>query len=109
MGKIEREYQTILSIEFSEPDKAKKYFINGDWSESMWKCSDLEDLGETILDSFINSSHEDLYEKNKICGTGKDIEGFNYFLSNFCCDEYTSSADVYGKIIVRVEQEPTRE
>ena len=107
--KIKRTYETILSIEFSDKNKAENHFIDSDWSEFFWDMSDLEELGECILDAFVNIPHGDLYKKHERYARGKNIEGFDDFVSNFGCDEYKSSNDEYGDIIVKIVQEPERQ
>lgn len=107
--KFTRSFKTELSIEFSDAEKAEKFFIDSDWSEFFFSSSDMEDFSEILLEQFINSQHGSIYVKGKVVGRGKDIEGYNHFLSNFDCDEYKSSSDEYGDIIIKVEENNYRD
>ena len=75
--KLEREFRTVLTIEFLDPETSEKYFIDGNWSESFWACDDLEELGESLLEAFASAPYEFLVDSHdRWRGWGKDVEGF---------------------------------
>lgn len=76
--KIKSIYETEITVQFDDPEKAKQFFLEGDWSEVFWSHDDLEelaaDLGVSVKDG-CKSWNEDLQRPTVSCdGYGTFVE-----------------------------------
>lgn len=96
--KFEVEFNMEMEVEFKDPEKAKKFFINSEWSNFFWSVSDLEELVEYICTGFHNESeYYDIDCKSMV----RTVEGFGVFVKN--AGIYTASCEKeFGDIIIKI-------
>lgn len=84
---------TEIDIQFSDEEKAKAYFIDGDWKEYFFTYSDMRDLCEHIAYSFhMQGGWREAY-----------VEGFGTFIRE---DEiWKVTNEDFGTIFIREEQD----
>ena len=77
MSKIRCSFEMEIDINFQDTDKAKSYYIDGDWKESFYSLADLEEVAEQLSYSFyVEDEKWDKILKAVI----KFVEGFGTFV-----------------------------
>lgn len=77
MSKFRTSFEMEIDVTFHDPDKAKAYFIDGDWKESFWT---LECLGEVAKKLAHHFHGEPLYFDPKEKRVARMVEGFGRFI-----------------------------
>ena len=101
MKKFEVTMEAELSVSFSNPEKAKSFFIDGDFRKYFYEISDMEELVKYIAVAF-HHSHE-YFDKAKNA-FARSPEGFGFYVkkeNNY----YEADWVEFGKISIRYEQE----
>ena len=93
----EVEFEARVTVEFSDHDKAKKFFIGGEWSKTFWDLSDMEELTQYIASTFIDESVFYNKDLKKLC---KSLEGFGVFEKDEKSQSFTSISDLFGAVTV---------
>jgi len=91
--------QVELSVKFTEPSKAKQFFLDGDWKRSFYDFSGLNDLADHIAWGFHQAPQS--YGGKVIF---RSIEGFPDFKRD---DDmvYISEDPLYGAIIISIKSQ----
>lgn len=96
-----------IKVVFTEPEKAKAFFIDGDWRESFFEFSHLEQLAEFLM---LNTSDKlrvmDHWREDGELHFGANIEGFPYFYKT--ADQQglaTKENPIIGQIIITGDSE----
>lgn len=78
--KFKAEITNEARVVFREPEKAKAFFVDGDWKHAFWEIESLEDLACNIAKA-VADSPEDLAESEnkKTFRTVRKTEGFGKF------------------------------
>jgi len=93
--------QGVFSVEFTDPEKSKAFFIDGQWKDSFYDFSSLGSLSGHIVFNFYHTPRAYKAAKGDFI---KNIEGFSAFILN-PAGNYVSSDNDYGKIIVKCVHE----
>ena len=104
MTKYRTDFEMQIDVEFVEPEKAKAFFIDGDWKESFWSFDDLDEVAESISRLFFYEvEHWNREQKAFV----RFLEGYGYFVRQG--DVYISSKEYAeaGEIRIREELELT--
>jgi hypothetical protein len=104
MSEFRTSFEMEIDVSFADPEKAKAYFIDGEWKDSFWEIDDMEELAKYIAHSFhVEGDRYDAERKAIV----RSAEGFgDYILGDsglYHLDE--TSAEYVGGITVRYEME----
>ena len=99
------ELKAEIDVSFSDPEKAKAVFIDGDWKDYFWVIDDLENLATDLANAFHNEPQHWKYDHEKQKGWyQKSPEGFGTFIQqdngSFVMEDETT-----GKITISYEME----
>lgn len=75
--KFKNTIQCEIEIDFKDKAKAKAFFIDGDWSETFYEISDLDELASILGFAFHNA------EERLRQGLVKSIEGFGDYIYSY--------------------------
>lgn len=104
MRKFRTFFEMEIDVEFDNPEKAEAFFIDGDWKKSFWTFDDLDEVAESIANSFHweNDHWDKDYKK-----TAKFLEGYGNFIriKPDVWESCPSSIDECGKITIRINME----
>jgi len=107
--KIEVIYESKIVIEFCDPEKARAYFIDGDWKDSFYTFDDLEEVADLLGSQLVDEgSWRWNFEINKWgCSScegfpefqlnGKEITSFN--------DYGADHGEIKAQIISQIESD----
>ena len=107
---MKKKYEVNLSSEYTVtfPDEQRiiDYYIDGDWKETFYTFSDIEDLIRNLMYIFVRTDLESQTGKEGEHYLCKDIEGFPTFIRDKDNrDLFVSSHEECGTIIVEREDE----
>jgi len=74
--KLRTSFEMEIDVEFSEPEKAKAFFIDGDWKNYFFTFSDLQDFTAALAFSF--HAESDRWDKARKTWT-RSPEGYGTF------------------------------
>jgi hypothetical protein len=102
-GKLTMEFKGELTAEvkviFSEPEKAKAEFIDGDWSSVFWDIENMKDLARDLSFAVHNQPESWVCDKDvNNCHWEKSPEGFGLFIKTG--NEWVMDNENTGKITV---------
>ena len=102
MKKFKGELKAEIEVIFSEPEKAKAEFIDGDWASVFWDIEDMESLARDL--SFAVHSQPERWvcdDDSSNCHWEKSPEGFGLYIKT---DEgWVMDNEHTGKIIVVID------
>jgi len=101
MKRFEVAMEAEISVSFSDPDKAKSYFIDGIWSSYFYDLVDMEDLAKSLSQAFHNSDEHYDKDRNAII---RSPEGFGIYIKKEN-GYYVANWEEFGEITVRYELE----
>lgn len=102
--KFKADLTTEVNIEFPDPKRIEAYYIDGDWKETFYTYTDLEDMVEDLsLTLFLAGTY--VQEINGEYKAVKDVEGFPYFVKteDNGTTVWVSSAEECGEIRATME------
>lgn len=96
-----------MKVEFTDPEKAKAFFIDGDWKKSFYTFDDLEELASFLM---LNAREKlvvgDHWREGEELKSGADIEGFPYFYRHNGQKLIAEHDDEIGQIIISGDHSP---
>ena len=99
MSKFRTDFEMSIDVEFLNPEKAKAFFIDGDWKKSFYTFNDLADLARGLSCEFHDEPKE--WENNHY---SKDIEGFGLFIEkNEKWYSIEDAKEVHGGIVIHYQ------
>lgn len=101
MKKFNVELKQEVEVEFSSVNKAKKYFIKGDWKDFFYAYENLEELASDLALNFSNPRGVTSYDWVKGCYT-MFIEGFGEFISTGSCYDFSLTSEEFGTVKIKV-------
>jgi hypothetical protein len=105
--KITATLEQEMKVEFTEPEKAKAFFIDGDWKNSFYTFKNLEDLAESLMlntkDKLLFREH---WHEDKEIKSGAKVEGFPVFYSQVGGKLATEENSIIGQIIISGDHSP---
>ena len=101
MSKYNVSMEAEINVSFSNPEKAKSFFVDGQWHEHFWKITDLEDLAKNIAQAFHQTP--EFFDKN-VGAIARSPEGFGRFVKQQG-GKYLAKWDEFGEILVTYESE----
>lgn len=104
--------QTDVRVILHEPEKTKDYFIDGDWKETFFTFSDLDDLIDFLAHTTQRLKSDFVYIAEEKKGYRQiDIEGFPYFIrddtqrDNYIAESCVDDDRETGKIEIIWDEE----
>lgn len=104
--KFEVELKTDIEVEFTDPDKVLKYFIEdtseGAWKNYFFKFDDIKELAEHLSEVIVKIPER--WNQEGRCFS-RDMEGFALFNRDY--GRLVSTSEEYGSIIIRGDEDDT--
>jgi hypothetical protein len=107
---MKKKYEVDLSsrynVTFPDEEKIISYYIEGDWKETFYTFSDIEDMIRSIIYSFVRTDTEHKKDSDNEYYSCKVIEGYPEFVRDEDNrDLYVSAWEDCGTIILEREDE----
>lgn len=98
--RFDGEVSHVTSITFSDPEKAKAEFIDGDWSDYFWEIDDMEDLATNIIQAVHNEQEISEIDSQDKYVMKRSPEGFGVYLKDG--NDWVMDNEHTGKITVTI-------
>jgi len=103
---FEVELNAEYIVTFPDEQKTIDYFIEGDWRDSFFDFSSLQDMARSIIYDFHNADREFVKNKDDKYESIKSLEGYPTFVrDDNNMDKWAANCEECGTIIVELTQE----
>lgn len=102
--KIRSNFEMDIDVEFSEPEKAKAFFIDGDWKNHFFTFGDLQEFTAALAFSF--HATPDQWDRERKTWT-RSPEGYGTFVKDDS-EKWVNIEEAYediGRIVITYESE----
>ena len=98
--KFKTDFEMEVLVEFKDPEKAKRFFIDGTWEKYFYTFDNLQELTEHLAYAFYQTP--EAWDKGRREST-RYVEGFGMFVHGDTLNEWVNlgaGEEEYGKVVV---------
>lgn len=102
-AKYRTDFEAQYDVQFSDPDKAESYYVNGEFAKHITRNDDLKEVAKMFAQQFINT--ESNYDSKMECRKKYLVDIGDFYLRD---GRWVSSEDLTeegGEIVIVEEQE----